>query len=233
MNINNETKIGILVAAVAVILAVITWKAGNFKVAVGGYEVKVQFQNIEGVETNAPVRLNGLEVGRVKDIDIIYGDVPKVEMILWINGDMKIPKNAKVYVKNMGFMGEKFIGIYAENIQEGYLNKGEVVIGEEPASFENMVADLKSISENINERLTVNSQNIDEIFANMRVTMKNMAGITENINERLTVNKHLVDDTMVRVNNLSKNFEEMSADLKINPWKLMYKPKRTAVEKDK
>src|SRR3989338_8568626 len=104
MNFNNETNIGFLVAVVAVILAVITWKAGNFKVAVGGYEVKVQFQNIEGVETNAQVRFNGLEVGRVKDIDIIYSDVPKVELVLWIQDGVKIPVGAKVYVKNMGFM---------------------------------------------------------------------------------------------------------------------------------
>ena len=232
MNINNETKIGVLVAVVAVMLAVITWKAGNFKVAIGGYEIKVQFQNIEGVETNAPVRLNGLEVGRVKNIDILYGDVPKVEMVLWIQNNIKIPKGAQVFVKNMGFMGEKYIGIYAKNVEEGYLTKGEMVLGEEPATMEAMLADgqalaanLKGISEKINQRLEINSQNIDDIFANLRTTMKNMAGITDNLNERLAVNKMLIDDTVVHVNNLSKNFEEMSVDLKLNPWKLLYKPK--------
>src|SRR3989338_6750049 len=104
MNINNATKIGIFVSGVVLLLIVVTWKAGNFKVALGGYEIKAQFQNIEGVETNAPVRLNGLEVGRVKDIDIIYSDVPKVELVLWIQDGVKIPVGAKVYVKNMGFM---------------------------------------------------------------------------------------------------------------------------------
>src|SRR5437868_12069104 len=116
MNINNETKIGIFVAGVVAMLLVVTWKAGNFNLAMGGYELKAQFQNIEGVETNAPVRLNGLEVGRVKNIDIIYGDVPKVEIILWIQNNIKIPRGTKVYVKNMGFMGEKYVGLYATNV---------------------------------------------------------------------------------------------------------------------
>lgn len=234
MNINNETKIGIFVAGVILMLAVITWKAGNFKVALGGYEIKVQFQNTEGVETNAPVRLNGLEVGRVKAIDIIYADVPKVELVLWIREDIKIPAGAKVNIKNMGFMGEKYIGLYADSVGSGYLNKGDMILGEEPATLEAMLADgkeiaahLKGISEKINERLQVNSENIDSIFADLRVTMKHMSGITENLNERLAVNKHLIDDTVVNVNTLSKNFEEMSYDLKLNPWKLLYKPKKS------
>ena len=231
MHINNETKIGILVSTVVVILLLITFKAGNFKLPGGGYEIKAQFQNIEGVETNAPVRFNGLEVGRVKNIDIIYADVPKVELVLWINEDVKIPKGAQVLVKNMGFMGEKYIGLYASHVGDGYLERGEMIIGEEPASMEAMLANMKSISENIDQHLKVNNENIDDIFANLRVTMKNMAGITDNLNERLAVNKLLVDDTMVRVNNLSKNFEEMSYDLKLNPWKLLYKPKKKDLEK--
>jgi phospholipid/cholesterol/gamma-HCH transport system substrate-binding protein len=233
MNVNNETKIGILVTTVVVMLVFLTWKAGNFKVPIGGYNVKVRFQNIEGVETNAPVRLNGLEVGRVQKIDIIYEDVPKVELTLWIQGNVKIPKGAQVDVKNMGFMGEKYIGLYAANVGEGYLGRNEMITGEEPATMEAMLATLKNISENLDQRLKVNSENIDDIFANMRVTMKNMAGITDNLNERLTVNKLLVDDTVVRFNNLSKNFEEMSEDLKENPWKLLYKPKKRDLESSK
>jgi phospholipid/cholesterol/gamma-HCH transport system substrate-binding protein len=236
MNLTNETKIGIFVTGVIVMLLVITWKASNFKgIALGGYEIKAQFQNIEGVETNAPVRLNGLEVGRVKSIDILYMDVPKVELVLWIRDGVKIPAGAKVFVKNMGFMGEKYIGLYADSMGNGYLSKGQMILGEEPATLEAMLADgkeiaanLKGISNKINERLQVNSENIDSIFADLKVTMKNMSGITTNLNERLTVNKHLIDETMVNVNTLSKNFEEMSYDLKMNPWKLLYKPKRAA-----
>jgi phospholipid/cholesterol/gamma-HCH transport system substrate-binding protein len=202
-------------------------------VALGGYEIRVQFQNTEGVETNAPVRLNGLEVGRVKSIDIIYAEVPKVELLLWIREDIKIPVGVKVNIKNMGFMGEKYIGLYADNVASGYLNKGDMILGEEPATLEAMLADgkeiaanLKGISEKINERLHVNSENIDSIFSDLRITMNNMSGITTNLNERLAVNKHLIDDTVVNVNTLSKNFEEMSYDLKMNPWKLLYKPKK-------
>ncbi|MDP2652797.1 MAG: MlaD family protein [Candidatus Omnitrophota bacterium] len=236
MKLTNEMKIGVLVAVVAVLLAFLTWKAGNFKVMVGGYAIKVRFQNIEGVETNAPVRLNGLEVGRVQEIDILYEAVPKVEVTLWIQGDVQVPKGVKAYVKNMGFMGEKYIGLYAENVDGGYLSQGETISGHEPASLEEMMQDGQEIAENMREiskeirlRLQANSQTIDEILANMRITMNNAASISGNLNERLAANKHLVDDTIVRVNSLSRNFEEMSYDLKMNPWKLLYRPKTKAV----
>ena len=107
MKINNETKIGLLVVVVAIILGVITWKAGDYDFSPKGYELKVQFQNIDGVEENAPVTLNGLEVGRVSDIEILYGDATRVELRLWMKSDAKLHEGAKAYVKNMGFLGRE------------------------------------------------------------------------------------------------------------------------------
>ena len=88
----------------------------------------------------------------------------------------------------------------------------------------------KEISANINERLKINSENIDSILADLRVTMRNLSGISTNLNERLEVNKGSLDETIVHMKGATKNLEEMSYDLKLNPWKLMYKPRRQDLE---
>jgi len=235
MKINNETKIGILVIVVAIILGVITWEAGDFDFTPEGYQLKVYFKNIDGVELNAPVTVNGFEVGRVDDIKIIYGRGPdtNVELTLWIDASARIRKGAQAYVKNMGFLGEKYVGITSGDKMEEFYKDGEAIEGTDPGSMEKIMSDaevvaenLKEISANVKERLEINKENIDDIVARMRVSMKNIESISSNINERLEKNKHLIDDFVVQMNSASRNFEDMSYDLKLNPWKLMYKEPR-------
>jgi len=73
-----------------------------------GQTVKVQFQNIDGVNLNSPVMINGYEMGLVKGIAIKEeGDETKMELILWLKEDIKLRKDTKAVIKNLGFMGEK------------------------------------------------------------------------------------------------------------------------------
>lgn len=229
---NNETKIGILVVLVVAALIGITVQAGNFHLAQAGYTIKVRFQNIDGVELNSPVMLNGLEVGRVTDIQISYGDTPKVELTLWIKDGVKMTSGLKAFVKNMGFMGEKYVALMMGEGAQGVLAPGTVIDGQEPASFENVLREgediamnIKDITANVNERLRVNSQAIDAAMSDMSKTMGHLEAISANIEERLAVNSSLFDEMAAHVNSSSKNLELMSYDLKENPWKLLYRPK--------
>ncbi|OGX30379.1 MAG: hypothetical protein A2787_04590 [Omnitrophica WOR_2 bacterium RIFCSPHIGHO2_01_FULL_48_9] len=230
MKFTNETKIGIMVTGVLVVLAFLTFKTGNYRVSVKGYELKVHFYNIDGVDKNAPVRLNGMEVGAVKDMRIAYGEDSKMELTLSIFGETKIHEGAKAFVKNMGLFGEKYVGLTLGDSTKDYLKPGALIVGQEPADFEKILADgeviaanLKEISQQINDRLKINAENIDEILANMQVASKHIASISVNVDERLQVNKLLIDETIANVNSATRNFDEMSYDLKLNPWKLMYR----------
>ena len=233
MKINNETKVGILVVTVLATLFVLTWKAGNFRFAQSSYQMVVTFKNIDGVALNSPVMLNGFEVGRVVHIQVAYGDNPHVQITLWLKGETKIPRGTKAWVKNMGFMGEKYIGLVMSGNAQGYLKPGEVIAGEEPSSLENIMQEgekiavnIKEITQQMNDRLKVNSAGIDDVVSNMRTTMKNIASISANVNERLEANKGTVDEAVGHLNASSRNLEELSCDLKANPWKLLYKPKK-------
>jgi phospholipid/cholesterol/gamma-HCH transport system substrate-binding protein len=239
MNINNETKIGILVVGVLIILGVLHWKAGGFEFKKEGYRLKVHFRDIDGVALNAPVMLNGFEVGRVEDIQFIYGEKTHVELTLWLEATARVQGGAKAVVKTLGFLGEKYIAITAGEEGRSFLVDGAVIKGNEPvdlaallAEGQEVMANLKIITEDLKERLDVNGESIDHIIANTRKTMQNMVSITDNVHQRLEVNETLIDDFVVHMNSSSKNLDEMSADLKENPWKLLYKPKEKAGRKE-
>ena len=233
MKLNNETKIGILIVATLVLLLMLTFKAGDFHFAEKGYPIKVHFKQIDGVELNAPVRFNGLEIGQVKDIQILYDDqVTRMELTLSLQEKAKIRQGAKAYVKNMGLLGEKYVGLTDGTSGAAFLEPGAVIDGEEPVDLERLLVkgeqignNLNEISANINERLKVNSEHIDEIMKNLDASAKRMASITANVDQRLAINSGAIDETMANMNLLSKNLADFSEDLKKNPWKLLYRQK--------
>jgi len=233
MKINNETKIGIMVAVTLLMLAVVTFKTGNFKMASKGYLVKASFKNIDGVNLNSPVMFSGFEVGIVEDIEIVETpDETTVELTLLIKDSARVREGTKAYIKNLGFMGEKYVGLTAGDPGDRYLKAGEMIQGQEPPNFEELMEEgqkiagrIGSITENIDERLTVNKDALDQTITNLSSVMKDLAELVGNVNERLSVNEKKIDATIGNLHDLSVNMEELSYDLKLNPWKIMYRGK--------
>lgn len=233
MKFSNEVKIGVMVSIVVVSLIALTIKAGDFNFSSKGYEINVHFENIDGIDKNAPVMLNGFEVGVVKDIAIIDDEQgTRMQLMVWLDEEAKLREGARAYVKNMGFMGEKYVGLTSGDAGAPYLTPGSIITGEEPADLDKLLIDaqeivdqVKSVATNLNERLTVNQEAIDRIFGNLDSTMENMVSITDNVDERLKVNQDNIDEILVRLRSAAVNMDEFTYDLKLNPWKLLYRTK--------
>ena len=229
-----------MITVVIILLAVLTIKTGKFNLSTKGYTIKARLENVDGVNLNSPVMFNGFEVGIVDDVKIKddNGDV-KIELVLWVNKSARLREGARAYIKNLGFMGEKYVGLTSGNKGGAYLASGSVIMGQEPPDFECLLSEgqeiarrLKSISINLDERLQINKEALDETLFNLNLTMRDLASIVHNANERLTANEKKIDDTITNLYNLSVNLEELSYDLKLNPWKIMYRGKEKK-EKDK
>jgi len=226
MKITNEAKIGIMVTVVLGILFVLTIRAGKFDFSNKGYMMKIHFRNIDGVNLNAPVMLNGLEVGSVKNIKIYeMDDDIKMELHVFIKEHAKLREGAQAYVKNMGFLGEKYVGLTSGTKGGDFLKPNSIIQGKDPADLDALLldgqaiaADLKEITANIKERLEINEKRIDDIFANTQ-------SLTANIDERLKVNEGKIDSTLSNLNSASTNLDQFTYDLKLHPWKLLYRSK--------
>jgi len=236
MKITNEAKVGVLIVIVLAVLAVLTIRVGNLNFSKGGYFVKVHFQNIDGVSFNAPVMLNGFEVGRVEDIRVVdEAKKATMELTVWLKDEAKIHEGAKAFVKNMGFMGEKYIGLTSGSPSKGYLNEGAVIAGTEPADFNQLVLEgkeiarnIKEITANLNERLELNKKPVDETIADLKVVMGNLARLSENVNVRIESNARNIDQILENLNSMTVNLDLMTYDLMKNPWKLLYRSKEKA-----
>ena len=222
-----------MVSAVIVSLVVLTVKTGNFNFNKKGYTVKVRFKNIDGVDKNSPILLQGFEVGAVKDIRIVEENGAKfMELDALVKNDVKLKQGAQAYVKSLGFMGEKYVALTFGDDQAPELTDGAVIQGTEPTDFQELLhsgqgiaQDVKSITQNLDERLTKNKESIDHIFENLDTTMKHVAHLSERLDQRLAANEQTIDDIFANVKSSTKNLDMFTYDLKLNPWKLLYRPR--------
>ncbi len=149
--LTTEMKVGIFVftAIIAVIGFIFTQtRVGKVK----GYEIGVLFDYIGGLEIGSPVRVSGVRVGEVKKIDIIYDVVPKVLVKLKINHGVKIGKHSRITVRTLGIIGERYIEITPSSEKE-FIEKGEIVEGENPLSIERIANIGEEIASNLNKVL--------------------------------------------------------------------------------
>ena len=206
-NITNEMKVGIFTIVCIVILIGFLYKTGSFNFKKEGYEVKAVFNVVAGVQQNAPVRLAGVEIGQVDNIQLSYGKGTKVEVTLWLQQNARLKQDSKAYITALGLMGEKYIEVTSGSEETPYLEAGGAITGVDPLEFDALARKGETIAEALGE------------------TLANIKALAQNSNLVITDNKEKIDAIFENLEATTENFKEFSEDVKQNPWKLMSKGK--------
>ena len=106
---NTEIAVGV---TVIVALAVVIWSVTALKqvrLREATRHWRVAFSDVGGLAEDDPVTVNGVKKGSVKSIGLVPGGRVVVDFIL--GKDVALTTNDRVFVRNVGLMGEKFIAI--------------------------------------------------------------------------------------------------------------------------
>ena len=90
-----------------------------------GYEIKAYFPNIGSLKPRSKVTVAGVNVGRVKDI-ILDPQTYEAEVIVFIDSDIKIPKDSSASILTAGLIGDNYLSI-DPGLEEEYFVDGGVV----------------------------------------------------------------------------------------------------------
>ncbi|MEA3560401.1 MAG: MlaD family protein [Candidatus Omnitrophota bacterium] len=222
-----ELKVGIFIIIAAALFVMIVFSMGDMNVFFKtGYEFKIIFGFVSGLEVSAPVRLAGVTVGEVKKVKRFYdGESGKdqVEILVWVKGDVKVRQGAEIYINTLGMLGEKYIEIFSSGDEEAKLLKsGDKIVGYDPVPLEKLIRinqeNLIALHEILGNSDTKKS--IGEILNNTRELTRNLKEITDRINKGKGTLGRLVNE-----DNLYQNLKDFSKDIKAHPWKLLHKQK--------
>jgi phospholipid/cholesterol/gamma-HCH transport system substrate-binding protein len=136
----SELKIGILSVVAIIIAAVLI-------VALGGeggffwqrYNLKVKFSNAGGVQKGSPVRVAGVTVGAVEDIQIVGSEV---DMALELNEEMqdKVRTTSRATIGSVSLLGEGAVDITASTTGQPIPEWGYVPSDPPPAQLADVTA---------------------------------------------------------------------------------------------
>ena len=211
---SSEFAVGLFFILCIIGLLYLTLSTGKVSLKNEGYYIYVKFRDISGLQRNAPVMVNGLEAGRVQDIETKYTlQGAEILLKLLINKDIKIGENPKISIKTLGLMGEKYvhIGSYQGN---SFIKPGTVLEGKVTSDLDFLMERAEDLSKDFSVLLdNVNSLTLE---------VKNLA---KNLNYTVEGNQDTISKIVKNLEVTTKNLEELTFDLKKHPWKLLHKGK--------
>lgn len=161
---SHEIKVGLtILAGLAVIIFIIFAVGRQQGILEKRYILHVYVTRINGLQTGAPVRLNGVRVGSVVGIgftDDLENQKIKVTLEILNTVQKRIRKDSEAYIGTLGLLGDKFISITAGSLDQPVLKNGQDLIGMDPVDVE------KLIDESVNafDELKKTTQIIKEIM---------------------------------------------------------------------
>ena len=182
----------------------------------GGYELYAVFNNAAGLDINAPVRMVGVNVGRVKGIDITER---KARVVLIIDEGRRIDREAVVSIRSQGILGDKFVGISPGNSGD-YYKKGEVITHTRAGtdldslmdSLQTAGTDLSAILSSLRKVIGTEEgeRSMTDILQNTRNLTANLDRLTSKLDTLTTENR---EDIRAVIANIRQVSEDLRDDL--------------------
>ncbi|MFY9212091.1 MAG: outer membrane lipid asymmetry maintenance protein MlaD [Aestuariivita sp.] len=106
----TEIALGGAVLAAAVAFAVYAGQATGFSTSSAGYPLTASFRSIEGVTVGTDVRLGGVKIGTVSDVDL-NPETYRADTTMSIVNGIDIPDDSAVVISSEGLLGGNFVEI--------------------------------------------------------------------------------------------------------------------------
>ncbi|MCK4244510.1 MAG: MCE family protein [Candidatus Omnitrophica bacterium] len=135
-----EVRVGIFLLLALLILGTFIFSKGILTLRKEGYEIKVAFNFVSGLEPGAAVRVSGVRVGEVKEIEVMYEERPKVIVALWLKKDVKLGRSSQILIRSLGLVGDRYVEIMPTSLTDIPLIKDkDLISGIDPIPMERLV----------------------------------------------------------------------------------------------
>lgn len=144
--------------------------------------VTATFKDVSGLIESASVRYRGLDIGSVKRIYLPPNPSdPRVfvDMVIDRSTGRRLARNALPTIRTLGLLGDKYVEIQQGNLDEGTLEGGETLVGEDPLDFGGIIAKGQQIVENV-EQVTGKAAKAIDLYLNP-ATAKNLYDAIEHV----------------------------------------------------
>lgn len=209
-----ETKLGIFTVLGIIVFGFSLYFLGGFSVT-RSYDLNIKFADVSGLPIKAPVKLSGVEVGKVKQIKIENGDVI---VVAEIREDTPIYRGAQFSVVMTGIIGSKYLKIVQGNPAAGLLKGGEYVEGLNELPMDAMItqtmSSIKEFVDSVNnqgqfgDKLNQTMNEVRQLSANLNQLVAQMKPYLSRSVQNLDVASARLNDLMAKADSLMTSLEQ-------------------------
>lgn len=206
-----EAKVGAFVVTGLALMGIAIFLLGDYTLE-HRYTIYATFHDVANLNKNAPVKLSGVEVGQVKDIDLKDGlarvtlAVRKGTVIYHTGGHGE----ADFLIGSTGIIGSKYLQIDQGNPAFGEVKAEETVIGTDPVDIQKaltrVVDSLTTLLNDVNKEGPRGS-----LASNLKETVANMREMTANLNDLIETTKPNMEKAMARADQITDKLDKLLA----------------------
>jgi phospholipid/cholesterol/gamma-HCH transport system substrate-binding protein len=159
-----------IVATLAILVGGIFIIGGKEYLFSSTYQLKAQFDNVEGLDAGADVRLGGVHSGTVHDIVLPHkpGDKVVVVMDLGKSSHEIIKQDSVVTIETEGLLGNQYLAISFGSGKSSNVRDGDTLASQPPLEMSDLLAktsDILDSSQQAIQNATRATANLDSITA--------------------------------------------------------------------
>lgn len=157
-----ETKVGLFsLTALFILFGIFYWLNGS-NLFQRGYELEAVFERIEDLRPGAPVKLHGVDVGRISRV---YFEDYQVIVVMRIRPQYTIPRNTRAVIATAGVVGDKYLDLIRVKSEATEIS-GKRIKGQSPYSMDQFFEAASGVIDTIKEiadsvKLLINEQSIN------------------------------------------------------------------------
>ena len=189
-----EIKVGLLLASALVVLGVFIVLLGALRFG-PGYTLYVDYNFSGNIREGAPVRVSGIDVGRVDDVIFVGGEIDpetgrrvQVRLAVWIEERARetIRRDAEFFINTSGVLGEQYLEIVpGDDYENPPLEPDTVVRGVDPPRTDLVVARLYDVLDQVSVILRDEQDVIVTLLEDGAASMSSVRGILEDHGEEI------------------------------------------------
>jgi phospholipid/cholesterol/gamma-HCH transport system substrate-binding protein len=144
----------------------------------------------EGITTETPVKISGIEVGKVTSLDIAPDHRIHVKLIVYQRYLPLLRSNSKAAIGKLSVLGKSVIDITAGSTNKALLSDGDTIKVEEPLTVDELLAQLTPVINAVESSVTrfaaimerVEPQQVGNIITSLDSSAQNIQQIAARLN---------------------------------------------------
>lgn len=186
----QNVRVGVFVIIALLVLTVTVFVIGQERsMFTSKMKVHTSFADINGLVVGAPVRLAGVDVGRVTKIafsDDLRRPEARIEIAIESEFTPRLRRDSRAFIDSKGLLGDKLINLSVGSPSEPAVKSGDYITPRQGSSFESVAKELEQTAGAVGRAAQSAQGAVDrvatpEVSENVRRITASLASILEEV----------------------------------------------------